>query len=360
VFRQKSNQKKIAICIDGFRHGGTQHAILHLLPYLCKTFEKVYLIILQQSDSDLEISPNANLKIIKFNSIKLVDIQLCKKLLYFFWYIKPDIILTSMYRSMVLAAITKNFKSKLFWMEQNTYRMRTKHQWKLLEILAYRVFKIICISSDVANFSSNKITHKEKIVVIPNPILIPQVNSKQLSRYNDFIFIGRLVKQKNPHLAIESFNTFLKTYNLDARLHIIGDGELMQSLKNTALENGIIESCIFYGFLPNVEVYSILNRTKTLISTSLIEGLAMVRLEALVNGNCVVTTNSGGTKQYFQTDSDMGVFLAKANKSDFSQKMYSSIDKKYWKPDVIEKRKRVGIDFSPGKIYSYYVTEFNR
>ena len=358
MLRNKINGKKIIICLDGFRHGGTQHATLHLLPYFYNTFETVYLIVLEQSDSDLNIEPNSKLKLIKFDSVKLADFQLFKKLLIIFWKIKPDIILTSMFRSMVLMAISKNFKSKLFWMEQNTYSMRTKNQLRLLRVLSLRVMKIICISDDVANFSSNKISNRNKIVVVPNPILIPPVEVTDVTRHNNFIFVGRLIKQKNPFLAIESFNYFLQTFNVDSFLHIIGDGELLQSLKVEAKKLGIKENCIFHGSLPNAEVYSILKRTKTMISTSVIEGLAMVRLEALVNGNCLVTTNSGGTEQYFQVDSDFGIFLAKNDKSDFSQKMYDSLSEKYWKPDAIESRKRIGKDFSPEKISSLYIKQF--
>jgi glycosyltransferase involved in cell wall biosynthesis len=356
---KNSSYKNIVICLDGFRHGGTQHAVLHMLPYLYKTFGKVYLIILQQDKLDLTIAPNTNLEIVRFDSIKLADIHLLKKLYHFFRLVKPDIVLASMYRSIVLTAITKNSKSRLIWMEQNTYLMRTKNQWRLLRILAFRVFKIICISSDVENLTSRKILSRKKMVVIPNPVMIPSEDVNHLTRHNDFIFVGRLVKQKNPSLALESFNYFLKTYNLDSCLHIVGDGELMPILKLMAEEFGIIEKCIFHGFLPNKDVYSILNRAKTLISTSIIEGLAMVRLEALVNGNCLVTTNSGGTEQYFRANSDIGVFLAKEDKLDFSQKMYLSLSKKYWEPIAIEKRKRVGKDFSPEKICSLYVAQFN-
>jgi len=357
--QKNSRDRKIVICLDGFRHGGTQHAVLHMLPYLYKSFEKVYLIILQRDKSDLTISPNPNLEVLRFDSIKLADFRLLKKLFHFFRLAKPDIVMASMYRSMVFTAITKNSNSKLIWMEQNTYFMRTKNQWRLLKVLALKVFKIVCISSDVANLTSGKISHRKKIVVIPNPVIIPRVDVNHLTRNNDFIFVGRLVKQKNPSLALKAFSHFLKSYNVDSRLHIVGDGELMQSLKVMAEKLGIIERCAFHGFLPNKEVYSILNRTKTLISTSIIEGLAMVRLEALVNGNCLVTTNSGGTEQYFQPSSDIGVFLAEEDKSDFSQQMFRSLNERYWQPNAIEKRKRVVKDFSPEKISSLYFLQFN-
>jgi hypothetical protein len=60
--KKHPDKMKIAICLDGFRHGGTQHAILHMLPHLCKTYDKVYLIVLQQSVSDLKIPSNINLQ----------------------------------------------------------------------------------------------------------------------------------------------------------------------------------------------------------------------------------------------------------------------------------------------------------
>jgi glycosyltransferase involved in cell wall biosynthesis len=356
---KQSHQIKIAICLDGFRHGGTQQAIIHLLPYFCKTFEKVYLIILQQNNSDLRIPSYLNLEIIRFNSNKFNDIRLFKNLLFFFWRSKTDIIIASMFRAIVFTALTKNYSSKLFWMEQNTYVMRTKIHWKLLKFLSPRVFKIICISNDVADYTSSKISNRNKIVTIPNPILIPNSNVNPQNRKNDFIFVGRLAKQKNPGLALESFNVFLKTYNIDARLHIIGDGELMQDLKTIASKNGILSNCIFHGFLDNKEVYSILKITKTLISTSFIEGLAMVRSEALINGNCLVTTESGGTRQYFHTDSDIGVFVADDNKFDFSQKMYESLNQIYWSSDVIKKRVGIGTKFSPVEISSLYIKAFN-
>ena len=44
-----------------------------------------------------------------------------------------------------------------------------------------------------------------------------------------------------------------------------------------------------------------------------------------------------------------------SDKLDFSQKMRDSLEEKYWEPVVVEKRKRIGSDFSPEKISSLYV-----
>jgi len=351
--------KKLVISLDGFRYGGTQQAILHLLPFICTKFNKVYLVILQKTPFDLELPNLSNLEVKNFNSKKFLDLNLFIRLIFFFWKEQPDIIMASMFRSMIFTALTKNIKSKIFWLEQNTYINRTKAQWISLRLLTYKVNKIICISKDVADYSSKYLNNFNKLVVIPNPVWIPNTIDKQSNRENNFIFVGRLVPQKNPDLAIEAFDLFLKTYNGNSHLHIVGDGELMKVLKLKLNTLGILEKCTFHGFLPNIAVYDLMKQTKSLISTSIIEGLAMVRLEALINGNCVITTNSGGTEQFFHLDSDLGIFLSEPNPTDFAKKMHNSLNTKYHKRQMIDKRQKIAKNFSPEKISTLFLVHFS-
>jgi glycosyltransferase involved in cell wall biosynthesis len=358
MVRRNLNTKKLVICLDGFRYGGTQQAILHLLPFMCTEFNKVYLVILQKNPSDLELPNLPNLEVKKLNSKKLLDLHLFIRLIFFFRKEQPDVIVTSMFRSMIFTTLTKNIKSKIFWLEQNTYTNRTKVQWNFLRILTYKVNKIICISNDVADYSSKHLANFDKLVVIPNPVWIPDSIDEQSNKENNFIFVGRLVPQKNPDLALQAFDLFLKTYNSNSHLHIVGDGELMEDLKLKLNNLGILEKCTFHGFLPNIAVYELMKRTKSLISTSIIEGLAMVRLEALINGNCVVTTNSGGTEQFFHLDSDLGIFLSESNPTDFSEKMYKSLNDEYHKKEMIDSRKKIARNFSPEKISAQFLVQF--
>ena len=87
------NAKKLVISLDGFGQGGTQQAILHLLPFMCTEFDKVYLIILQKTPFDLEL-PNLS----NFNETFM--------LLYFF-EITPNSF------EIKLSEITKNNKLPL-------------------------------------------------------------------------------------------------------------------------------------------------------------------------------------------------------------------------------------------------------
>lgn len=353
------NTKTIVFCLDGFRHGGTQQAVIHLLPFMCAEFNKAYLIILQKNQFDLQLPNINNLEILKFNSRKFFDISLFINLLFFFWKIGPDVIIASMFRSMIFSTLAKNIKSKVFWLEQNTYTNRTKVQWLFLRLLIHRVNKIICISNDVATYSGKYLDNLHRFEVIPNPIWIPGKNERQLNRGNDFIFVGRLVPQKNPDLLLEAFDMFLKTYKENSHLHIVGDGELRKSLEMKLNNLGILDRCSFHGFLPNLAVYELMKQVKSLVSTSVIEGLAMVRLEALANGNCIVTTNSGGTEQFFHTDSDSGIFIAEPNPTDLAKWMHSSLNAKYHQSEMIEYRRAIAGNFSPEKISGLFSRLFN-
>jgi glycosyltransferase involved in cell wall biosynthesis len=299
-----------------------------------------------------------NLEVIKLQSKKFLDFKNFSKIFILFQIKQPDIIVSSMLRSMIFCALGKNIKSKLFWLEQNTYTKRTKIQWILLRYLKCRVSKIICISKDVAEYSSRHISNNNKIMVIPNPVWVAASRSEPPIRKNDFIFVGRLVPQKNPDLVLKAFDLFLKTYNKNSHLHIVGDGDLLKSLKIESNRLGILDKCTFHGFIPNYAVYELMKQVKTLVSTSIIEGLAMVRLEALMNGNCIVTTNSGGTEQFFHLNADLGVFLSESNPFDFAGKMQESLGNKYWEDEMINTRKNIASDFSPEKISTKFLLLF--
>jgi glycosyltransferase involved in cell wall biosynthesis len=257
-------------------------------------------------------------------------------------------------------ALCKPKSTKLFWMEQNTYYTRTQAQWNLLRCLMHRVTKIICISDDVANLTLEKLGKNTKLCVIPNPVMIVNKQFNLLNKKNEFIFIGRLTPQKNPHLALLSFANFLRIYNGKSHLHIVGGGELERELKTKASDLKIKSNCTFYGSISNKEVYNLLEKTKTLISTSRIEGLAMVRLEALANGNCIVTTESGGTHQYFSNNSNLGVFVSASNPFIFSELMLKSLEKKYWNSKTINMRISKSKKFNSENIVKLILLEYKK
>jgi glycosyltransferase involved in cell wall biosynthesis len=156
--------------------------------------------------------------------------------------------------------------------------------------------------------------------------------------------------QKNPELLIESFAKFHELSNSKSKLHLVGDGELISSLKQLAQDLKITNHCIFHGWLDNKNTFDLMKKCKTLVSTSIIEGMALVRFEALANGCCIVTTNTGGTRQYLLPGAKNGIFVTKSDSLEIAKEMHSSLNDKYWSQELVQNRISISLEFSAPKI----------
>ena len=87
----------------------------------------------------------------------------------------------------------------------------------------------------------------------------------------------------------------------------------------------------------------------TLVSTSIIEGMSLVRLEALASGCCVVTTNTGGT-HLFDSISKNGFFVVNSEIDAIGQAMLESLKPIYWLNSAVLARTRIVENFNPEKI----------
>ncbi|WP_438838456.1 glycosyltransferase [Streptococcus pluranimalium] len=100
--------------------------------------------------------------------------------------------------------------------------------------------------------------------------------------------VGRATQVKNQLFLIEIFYELQK--EIDSKLIIIGDGELLPLLKNRAEELGIGNKCIFPGNIKNVEKYY--HAMDSFIFPSLWEGLGISVVEAETSGlKCFVSNN---------------------------------------------------------------------
>lgn len=101
---------------------------------------------------------------------------------------------------------------------------------------------------------------------------------------NNFLFIGRLVKEKNLHLLLKAFS---KLPHL--QLTIIGSGILEMELKNNATKN-----VKFIGHVDNSKLIEILSKHNSLILPSISETWGLVVEEAIINNLPVIVSNFVG------------------------------------------------------------------
>ncbi len=106
---------------------------------------------------------------------------------------------------------------------------------------------------------------------------------KKLKVENDFviIFVGRLDPQKNPLFLLEIFAEIKKVVG-NAKLLIVGDGILKDSIRNKIEALGIGESVMMLGTRSDID--DLLQAADIFLLPSIFEGLGIVLIEAQASG----------------------------------------------------------------------------
>ena len=106
---------------------------------------------------------------------------------------------------------------------------------------------------------------------------------KQLGLEHSFTLVhtGRFIEQKNQLFILDIFKE-LKSINSDAKLLLLGKGELLEKTKEKARRLGIDNDVLFLGVRENVEDY--LSAADCYVMPSLYEGLPVAAVEAECSG----------------------------------------------------------------------------
>ncbi len=107
-------------------------------------------------------------------------------------------------------------------------------------------------------------------------------------------YICRIATQKRPFLLIEIIKKYIEI-NKDALFLIVGDGPLLDGMKEKAKEYNLNDNIRFMGRFKNTEkIYAISDLT---INCSIKEGLALTSYESLSMNVPVISSDVGGQKE---------------------------------------------------------------
>ena len=101
--------------------------------------------------------------------------------------------------------------------------------------------------------------------------------------------IGRFNYQKNHKFLIDCFSLYLKKHS-NAKLVLVGTGELKDDIIDYAKTAGVYDSIYFMGVRADVE--ALLNAFDIFVFPSLYEGLSVVLIEAQCNGLNIISTDN--------------------------------------------------------------------
>ena len=113
--------------------------------------------------------------------------------------------------------------------------------------------------------------------------------------------VARLDPIKNHAMMLDAFNSVLKNHP-NAKLIIVGDGELNAALKKQCNELDISDRVIFTGYITNPSNY--IQIFDIFLLASLSEGTSMTLLEAMSVGKPCVVTDAGGNAEIIETNTN--------------------------------------------------------
>jgi glycosyltransferase involved in cell wall biosynthesis len=150
--------------------------------------------------------------------------------------------------------------------------------------------KIVVVSS----FLEKEIKKELKL----NPIVIPNVvdtNKFSIAHSQSGIFeIGFIGNFNNNNKGLDILLTACKRIRFPFRLHIVGNGSLIDQYKKMTRDLGINDYCIFYGKMKSHDLPKFYASLNLFILASRYETFGIVLIEAMAAGLPVISTNCGG------------------------------------------------------------------
>jgi glycosyltransferase involved in cell wall biosynthesis len=148
----------------------------------------------------------------------------------------------------------------------------------------------------------------EQIPVIFNGVDLSNCKVKEdYTKKDEFkiVHIGRFMDVKNHAMILKTFAMFSKRH-MDAKLQLIGEGELRKDMVHLAQELGVENSVEFVGLQSNV--YPWLHNADIFILPSKFEGMPMTLLEAMGTGLPIIASAVGGVPDML-TDGESAMLI---------------------------------------------------
>ncbi|MGV1001581.1 glycosyltransferase [Empedobacter falsenii] len=197
-----------------------------------------------------------------------------------------DVIISSYYKLSAQLSVNKKVNHKTIAWEHNSFKGVNKF-WQFFPKTFYKDIKgVVTLTNEGKNYYSLFNHNVHKIYNIAGEPYESNVIKFDLKE-NDITYVGRLSKEKNVDHILEIFskskisNTF--------KLNIVGDGELVDVLKEKASLLRIENRVVFHGMLNPTEVNKILCKSKIVMLCSSTEGLPNVLIEGMMTGNILVS-----------------------------------------------------------------------
>lgn len=323
-----NDDNRIRAAINGIWNRNAASAFLHLLERFSPDNTIIHIHALAKciSTSIIRVAKKNNFKVI----FHMHDYGIACPNMGFYDYQKNEICKK---RALGIQCLGRNCDSRSiihkFW--------RVIRQWVQQNIggLPRDIDCIIYISKFSINKLRMYLLDKQRIVFLPNYIDVEKKKRAKAENNHYYVFIGRLVPEKNPELAAKA------TFNKNVPIIFVGDGSCVDAIYR------INPRAKITGWKNSEEVRKYIRNARALIFPSKwYEGQPLTVMEAMADGIPVIASDASAAIEQIR-DRDNGVIF-KSN----DLKSLESILEKFSCDDIVKKYSQNAYNDYWGKNYN--------
>lgn len=223
-----------------------------------------------------------------------------------------DLIITSEIFSLnSLMLAIKSPKNLIVWHElakhNKIMREIPSHIWYgIVARLCFNHVTIVPRSLEAKNFISAFIKPKNiASQIIDHGVNLDKFKTKT-DKENFFIVSSQLIKRKKIDKIIENFADYLKKYDKNCKLYILGDGDEKDNLINLADELKVSDNIIFTGKLAHNELKKYLAAAMAMLVNTEKDNNMVSIVESIACATPVITTTVPYNASYIKSN-DLGI-----------------------------------------------------
>ena len=343
-------KKKIYFIIPDLRCGGAEKVFINLANNWAKLHDISFILMNKKGEMLKDLHSQINIIDLKITKLryffpKLIRIFKKNNNAYFIsamWPLNTIVLLASLFSiKSNKIFITEHINlSKSIGVDFSVPKFLLKLSISFSYIFAK---KIICVSEGVRRdlIKLSFLNLNNKIVTIYNPLVtkIPILKSKK-NKKTFLLSVGTLKKQKNHKLILDCLKLIdnKDNYHLD----IVGDGPLLDELKDYSIELGITKYVKFHGYKRNLENYY--NKSDIVILSSIYGGFGNVLVEALSYGLKIISTDCEDGPKEILENGKFGLLIPTDNPLSMKKALMDIEDTSFNRLELQERSKKFEVD----------------
>ncbi|WP_404423355.1 glycosyltransferase [Thalassospira australica] len=316
---KNAKSHNIVFFVESLKGGGTQRVVSNIITHWDSISKKIILVTLKKTETDFYLIPKNVQRICtgtskRSNNKFIAAINNIKTIIKFREILKNsdcDAAISFLTSTNILTIIASiGIKKRIIISERSDPSLqKIETIWIVLRFLVYRFAAVVTANSPHAVKTMSSYVPKEKLCLIPNPIVLPSILARPRNA-KMILNVGRLVPLKGQNRIIQAY---LQTDWFEAtgwNLTILGDGPSRDELVTLTNSQRKHNSINLPGAISNPNIFY--QSAAMFVMASDYEGTPNALLEAMAHGlPCIVPDCLPGALEHVEHNISGLVYSAK-------------------------------------------------